>query len=262
MSHSRIGVSVVIPTCDRPQMLQRLLKSITFSSAYDVEVIVVDDASTDEKGYERAMVPWHDAFPAFRYVRLASRSGAPVARNAGIRLARHDWIALVDDDDEWLPGKLDAQMRMAQEVAPHTGLIYCWTQVVNADGLIESVSKPEVEGAAAGAILRTNFILSPSVLIRKEAFTKVGLFDEALPSCQDWDMWARILCGGFTCEVIRQELAVYHRHGGPSVGLSARARTGYLMFMTKHWRSILRHTGPLNWARKLVLFLRLSRGRA
>lgn len=262
MSHSGIGVSVVIPTCDRPQMLQRLLRSITFSSAYEVEVIVVDDASTDVAGYQDVSDAWKDAFPSFRYLRLPSRSGAPVARNAGIGLARYAWIALVDDDDEWLPGKLDEQMRVAREATPDTGLIYCWTRVINADGETEAVSRPDVEGRAAAAILRTNFILSPSVLIRKEAFSKVGLFDEALPSCQDWDMWTRILCGGYTCRVVKKELALYHRHGGPSVGLSARARTGYLMFMAKHWARTLRHTGPVNWARKLALFVRLSWGRA
>ncbi len=253
----RIGVSVVIPTCDRPQMLQRLLKSITFSSAYDLEVIVVDDASSDEGAYERLNAAWREVLPAFHYLRLPSRSGAPAARNAGIRLAQYDWIALVDDDDEWLPDKLDQQMRVAS-AAPHTGLIYCWTRVVNAQGVTESVSQPEIEGRATASILRTNFILSPSVLIRKDAFAHVGLFDEALPSCQDWDMWTRILCGGFKCRVVKKELAVYHRHGGPSVGLSARARTGYILFLKKHWRSILRYTGPLNWARKLLLFIRLS----
>jgi glycosyltransferase involved in cell wall biosynthesis len=242
-------------------MLQRLLRSITFSSEYEVEVIIVDDASTDVVEYQRVVDAWRGVFPSFHYLRLPRRSGAPVARNAGIRTARYEWIALVDDDDEWLPGKLDEQMGVARRVSSDAGLIYCWTRVVNADGVTESVSQPDVEGDAASFILRTNFILSPSVVIRKAAFNKVGMFDEALPSCQDWDMWARILCGGFSCRVVRKELAVYHRHGGPSVGLSPRARTGYLMFLDKHWRRMLRHTGPVNWARKLVLYVRLSRHR-
>ncbi len=255
---SECAASIVIPTYRRPDMLGRLLKSLQPLPA-GTQLIVVNDGTAEVAGYAEVIEEARQAFPDFTYLVLPRTSGAPTARNLGIRSARGEWVALVDDDDEWLPGKLQAQLDVAAHAPPSLGLIYCWTRVVDANGKVESVSRPHIEGAAASAIMRTNFILSPSVLIQREVFDRVGMFDEALPSCQDWDMWARILCGGYTCRVIRQELAVYHRHGGLSVGMSTRAKQGYLMFLRKHWLKVLCQTGPINWARKAALYARLSR---
>lgn len=250
--------TIVIPTFKRPDMLRRLLESITPLPA-GTQLVVVNDGTGDTPGYADVVAWARRTFDDFTYIALPDNQGAPAARNAGIRAARGQWVALVDDDDEWLPGKLQAQLDLVAGASPDTGLVYCWTRVLNQRGEEESVSRPQIEGAAAAAIMRTNFILSPSVLVRRSAFDKVGLFDEALPSCQDWDMWARVLCGGYTCRVLKQELAIYHRHGGASVGLSSRARQGYVMFLRKHWRHVLRYTGPINWARKAELYVRLSR---
>jgi GT2 family glycosyltransferase len=252
-------VSIVIPTYRRPDMLARLLRSLLPLPA-GTEVIVVNDGTGQTPGYGE-LVEWaKERFERFIYIDLLSNQGAPAARNTGIRAANGAWIALVDDDDEWLPGKLQQQWAVAQAVDSQLGLVYCWTRVVNERGEIESRSTPQVRGHAAGEILRTNFILSPTVLIRRTVFDRVGCFDETLPSCQDWDMWTRILCAGYTCQVVPEELAIYHRHGGASIGLSARAQQGYVMYLRKHWRAILRHTGPINWLRKAMLYARLTLG--
>lgn len=255
---SRCLASIVIPTFKRPDMLRQLLQSIAPLPPC-TQVIVVNDGTDAVAGYADVVAWASQSFQDFSYIVLPENSGAPAARNAGIRVAKGDWVALVDDDDEWLPGKLQAQLDLVTGALPQLGLVYCWTRVLGHRGELDTVSRPQIEGAAASAIMRTNFILSPSVLVRRSAFDDVGMFDEALPSCQDWDMWARILCGGYTCGVVKQELAIYHRHGGASVGLSTRAQRGYVMFLRKHWRQVLRHTGPINWARKAALYVRLSR---
>lgn len=256
---TEVMVSVVIPTFRRPDMLSRLLLSLLPLQAR-TEVIVVNDGSGNTPGYTEVVAWAQTQFERFSYIDLPLNQGAPAARNAGIRFAQGEWIALVDDDDEWLPGKLEQQLAATLGAERQLGLVYCWTRVVNEIGQIVSRSTPTIEGYSAGAILRTNFILSPSVLIRRSVFDSVGCFDERLPSCQDWDMWVRILCAGYTCKVVPNELAVYHRHGGESIGLSARAQKGYVMFLRKHWKSILRHTGPINWARKATLYARLTLG--
>lgn len=254
-------ISVVIPTHRRADLLQRLLESIAAQTDRDFEVIVVDDASPNTDDYRALVERMRGRLPSLRYERLARNSGAPVARNAGIALARGDWVALVDDDDEWLPCKLELQRAVSHDAPSRVGLIYGWTRIVDALGHTESESRPLIEGDARSAIFHTNFIMSPSVMVRRAAFEHVGTFDEALPSCQDWDMWARVLAGGYECRVVKEIIAVYHRHGGASVGLSARAMEGYERFLRKHWRHVLLKTSPVNWARKTLLYMRASRAR-
>lgn len=249
-----MNISVVIPTHRRADLLARLLASVHAQTLRPLEVIVVDDASPNREDYVAVIDAARRHIPALQYVRLETNAGAPRARNRGIARARGDWIALVDDDDEWLPQKLAMQRAVAADAPPSVGLVYTWTRALDGAGRLLYESTPSVEGRAERQIFTTNFILSPSVMIRRDVFDRVGTFDEELPSCQDWDMWARILGAGFECRVVREIVSVYHRHGQASVGLSPRALQGYRMFLTKHWRSILRHTGPINWTRKGVLF--------
>ncbi len=255
-------ISVVIPTHRRVDLLHRLLDSIQRQTFSDYEVIVVDDASPNVDDYERLVSEWRKRFPRFEYVRMAQNGGAPRARNAGIARAAGDWVALVDDDDEWLPQKLELQYEVARSATDRVGLIYTWTRAVDGAGITLYDSRPTIEGDATREIFTTNFVMSPSVMVRRDVFERVGGFDEELPSCQDWDMWARVLCGGYECRVVREEVSIYYRHGQASIGLSPRALYGYRMFLNKHWRSILRHTGPLNWVKKALLHTKTIVARA
>lgn len=252
-------ISIVIPTHRRADLLRRLLDSIRAQTLTDYEVIVVDDASPNQADYQSLVAVAQEQLPRFRYIRLNTNSGAPHARNVGIRESRGEWIALVDDDDEWLPRKLELQQAAVQSASEGVGLIYTWTRAVDGEGKLIYESKPTIEGKAARNIFNTNFIMSPSVLVRRDVFHQTGGFDETLPSCQDWDMWARILGAGYECRVVRETVSIYYRHGQASIGLSPRALYGYRLFLNKHWRAVLRHTGPLNWLRKLRLYLQTMR---
>lgn len=249
-------ISIVIPTHKRVDLLERLLDSIAVQTWQDFEIIVVDDASPNMDDYRQLIASKTKRWPALQYVRLQANSGAPAARNEGIRRARGTWVALVDDDDEWLPRKLELQMKIAAGAPEAVGLIYGWTRVVDGAGRVLNDSRPMIEGMAVKDIFNTNFIMSPSVMVRRSVFDKVGMFDETLPSCQDWDMWARVLAGGYECRVVKELIAVYHRHGQSSIGLSARAKDGYQIFLKKHGWSIVKFTGPLNWAKKAWTFAR------
>jgi glycosyltransferase involved in cell wall biosynthesis len=239
-------ISIVIPTYRRADLLERLLLSIHTQTFMDYEVIIIDDASPNIADYTTVISKFRGWFNQFEYVRLSSNGGAPRARNEGIRRAKGEWLALVDDDDEWLPEKLEKQYAIAQETPPEVGLIYTWTRVVDGNGQMISESKPNIEGKSTRAIFTTNFIMSPSVMVRRVVFDKVGNFDEKLPSCQDWDMWARILTI-YECRIVRQITSIYYQHGKNSVGLSPKAQNGYLLFLRKHWHAIMRYSYPLNW---------------
>jgi glycosyltransferase involved in cell wall biosynthesis len=106
---SALDVSVVIPTCDRPELATRAVRSALAQTHRDLEVIVVVDGP--DEATEKALAEVGD--PRLRVVVLPVRGRAPNARNAGARGARGRWVALLDDDDEWLPGKLAVQLSLA-----------------------------------------------------------------------------------------------------------------------------------------------------
>jgi glycosyltransferase involved in cell wall biosynthesis len=236
-------ISVVIPTYKRPDLLARLLESICKQTLLPSEVIVVDDASGMDKAYQSCVDRFRPRLPRLHCHYLAENSGAPYARNAGIRLAKYEWVALVDDDDEWLPKKLASQWSIACNADPNLGLIYTWTEAQGSEEQSSYLSKHTVRGDARRAVFLTNFIMSASVMVRKCAIVKAGMFDETLPSCQDWDMWARIFLNGYTCDVVPEILTIYHRHDGDSIGISKKARHGYRKFFKKHYTSIIKHGG-------------------
>src|SRR5689334_18344661 len=102
------SVSVVIPTFNRPAMLLRALHSVTSQTFRPREVIVVCDGPDEEAA---ALVSREH--PSVRLLQLKTRSGAAVARNLGVQAARADWVAFLDDDDQWLPQKLHLQLVIA-----------------------------------------------------------------------------------------------------------------------------------------------------
>ena len=245
-------VSVVIPTFRRPEMLRRLLVSIAAQTYPSYEVIVVDDCSP-ERDYATVVAEMRPRLPQLIFLRNDSNRGAPYSRNRGILAARHPLIALVDDDDEWLPRKLEQQVRAFAAAPDHVGLIYTWTDVVE-NGIREPLYRASVEGRSLPSLLGECFIPSPSVMARRAALLDTGLFDETLPSCQDWDMWTRMLARGYEMRVVPEVLTLYHKHDADSVGTSPRARAGYARYYHKHFWKLLRFR---QW-RQLARYARLT----
>ncbi|MBT5491202.1 glycosyltransferase family 2 protein [bacterium] len=227
-------VSIVIPTYKRPYYLDRLLLSIQKQIFKEFEIIIVDDNSPNLDEYKYIIEKYKNIFNEFKFITKRENKGAPNSRNIGIKEAKYELIALVDDDDEWLPLKLERQVKMIEDCNEKIGLIYTWTDVIDEDRNIVHRYRSELEGKLKNQIFKECFIPSPSVLVRKKAIISAGLFDEGLPSCQDWDMWTRMILSGFEVKVIKEVLALYNKHSGDSIGLSKNAKLGYKMFYKKH----------------------------
>ena len=105
------------------------------------------------------------------------------------------------------------------------------------------------------SILSANFIMSPTVIVRKSVLIDVGLFDEALPSCQDWDMWVRIILKGYKIGILKEVLTIYTENSPNSIGLSKNAKKGYRLFLRKHYISIIKYTTLKNWIKMLSTYL-------
>lgn len=180
------NISVIVPSFNRAHSLAGALQSVV-DQQYDgeLDVIVIDDGSTDNTA---AMVA--QEFPQFRLIQQRNQ-GVSAARNRGIEVARYDWIALLDSDDEWLPNKLTQQQKKLNE----TGLQVCHTEEVWVrNGVrVNAMKKHQKKGGDIYLQSLQLCAMSPSsILIHRKIFEQVGVFDEALPACEDYDLWLRI----------------------------------------------------------------------
>lgn len=207
------GVSVVIPTFDRQSVLPRALESVLAQTRPVDEIIVVDDGSTDGTA---AMVA--DEFPMARLVGQENL-GVSAARNRGIELATGEWIAFLDSDDEWKPEKIERQLLA---LAAHPMDRVCHTDEIWIRHH-RRVNPRRKHAKFGGSIYRYCLPLcamSPSsILIHRSVFDEVGVFDEDLPACEDYDLWLRI-CARLPVHYLDQALVV--KYGGHPDQLSRR----------------------------------------
>jgi len=184
-------VSVIIPTYNQANFIDKAIKSVLKQTYQDFEIIVIDDGSTDNT--EEIIRCFKDK--RVKYIKKYKKNrGISVARNIGIKVARGKYVALLDSDDEWLPEKLDKQIKILQDGSPELGAVYSNLCYIDENGKnTNKLRNPKKEGYIYEDLLGKNHVGAPStLLIRKECFHQVGLFDDLLNAQQDWDMWIRI----------------------------------------------------------------------
>lgn len=187
------SVTVVIPAYNAGQTLHRALESVWRQDWPDLEVIVVDDASTDDT---REVVSCHSR-PGLRMITLAQNRGECGAMNEGIAAATGELIAFLDADDEWLEGKLARQIPI---MARHPGLVFtsCRCAIISPSGTARHFGAgPERSGTEAWRfLLRRPQIGKPCVVARRSALLRAGGFDKRLKVAGDQDMWIRLSLQG------------------------------------------------------------------
>lgn len=242
-------VTVVIPTWNRPDYLKRCVSSIHAQTFKDYDVVVVDDHSAQEKEYREVIDGFLGKMP-LHYIRLPLNRGSQYCRNKGVDFAAGRFVAFVDDDDEWLPGKLERQMAVFESGMPDLGLVYTWADSHDEDGRNIYEYRESYRGRLLEPLLDHCFIPSPSVMCRLDAVIKAGGFDEDFPSCQDWDMWTRIVETGYSYDLVEEVLAIHHKHGEPSIGKSSGSHAGFRVFFDKHGRFYLKRGMHKNLSEK------------
>ena len=189
------NISVIVPAYNCAQYLPEAIKSILGQTYQDFEIIVIDDGSTD---HTRAIVEeYQKRYPEkIRYI-YQENQGLACARNAGLRNARGEYIALLDADDQWLPERLEAGVR-ALEIDNGIGLVHSDTIIISKEeGPLNKKWKKKYKMSGhifLSLFLRKTHISCPTVLFRKECCARVGLFDENLTrlGCEDRELWLRI----------------------------------------------------------------------
>lgn len=182
-------VTVIIPTYNRGHVIRRALHSVLHQTYQSLEVIVVDDGSTDNT--EAIVASFND--PRILYIRHETKQGAAAARNTGIEAASADFIAFQDSDDEWLCEKLERQMAIFRQAGANVGVVY--TGFLRLENNRASYCPPKnikKSGNILESLLNGNFVTTQAVVVRKACFQKVGMFDEQLPRLQDWELFIRM----------------------------------------------------------------------
>lgn len=189
MMQNKSLISVIIPTYNYDQFIKRAIESVLKQDYKNIEVIICDDGSTDKtKLIIRKLL--NDKRVSYYF---QPNKGLSAARNLGINKAKGKYLAFLDSDDYWMPGKLSSQFKLFQR-NQKLGLVYCFHYWVDLQGKIIGKKIKKYRGNIWPNLLQGNLISGSgsSVLIKKICFKKVGVFDQTLSACEDWDMWLRI----------------------------------------------------------------------
>ena len=241
-------ISVVIPTYNRIPLLERAVRSALSQTLKDIEIIVIDDASSAD-----VAAAVHNLGHEIIYVRHETNKGASAARNTGIRRASAPYIAFLDSDDEWLPEKLAAQHEVFQHGSKQLGMVY--TDFCDPHDSIPQLSLFNHEHVDQEIFVQNIIGTTSTPMVRKSCFDTVGVFDESLPSCQDWDMWIR-LCQHYECKFIPRILVHYFCQSD-SITRDNEATVLGLKMMTARYRSHVRSLSPKMRSRHYIFLGKL-----
>ncbi len=206
-------VSVCIPTRDRAGWLGEALTSVYAQTMQDFEVVIADDGSRDDTG---TLVARH-ADRRLRYLRHPRPLGVAATRNACLQAARGRYLAWLDSDDRYLPDFLATQCAVLDR-EPRAGLVHGAFEVIDVDGRPRRpwpapFARDTVERGrdAFAELLLRDYIGAPTVVVRRDIYQQVGVYDTSLQSAEDWDMWLRIALHADLAYVARP-LAQYRWH--------------------------------------------------
>jgi glycosyltransferase involved in cell wall biosynthesis len=219
-------ISVVTPTHNRARLLRRAMASVLGQRWHDFEWVVIDDASQDDT--PDVLDSCRD--PRLKRHRLEPNQGVAAARNAGVAAARGEFVAFLDDDDEYLPDYLEAVGELAR--SPTSAPDVIWTGVIRVYEGPDGSRREEPRiwrcdrrwGAVGGSVEHlTQVNMSCGVCVRRESLLRVGLFDPALRVSEDLDLLLRLAAAGCTFRCIPRALIRIHVHAGSSLSRSSRS---------------------------------------
>jgi len=227
-------VSVVIPTYNRARIIPKAIDSVLSQTYPDYEIVVLDDGSTDGT---RDLIGSY-ASGKIRYFHQGNR-GIAGARNAGIRQCAGAYIAFLDSDDYWLPDKLAQQMALFSR-HPEYGLVATCCASVRYDGSFRATNRSGKSGWALQDLFKKNYIRTSAAVVTRQCLDAVGLFDESLRECEEYDLRLRI-AAAFPIGFISEPLAVYVDN---PEGVSTDSLTGRLYRLQVLEKDYLRQRIP------------------
>ena len=228
-------VSVIIPTYNRASLLSRAIESVMNQTFKDFELIIIDDGSTDNtrdtvEGFQRM-----DA--RVKYLRQEN-SGTPASPlNTGINNSQGEYLAFLDDDDEWLPQKLEKQITLFQiSKKPNVGIIGCGCFMIRGNK-IKTYEFPATDNIIKLLLNKSVFLSCSSTVMKKEVFNKLGKFDETFRLFFARDMWLRI-CQDYDFDFVDEPLYKYYIHGSNLSRKDSLREAAELDRLINKWRGL------------------------
>ena len=213
MNNRQNSISVIIPVFNRVKLIARCINSV-INQTYPVnEIIVVDDGSNDGT-YDLIRKNFPQVISIYQ-----ENKGVSNARNVGIQSAKSKWIAFLDSDDEWLPNKIEKQISLIKK-NPLYKVCHSDEIWIRNDVRVNPMKKHRKYGGDIYKKCLPLCVISPSsIIIHKDIFNDVGLFDKNLPVCEDYDLWLRI-CSKY--EVLFLDQKLVKKYGGHDDQLSKK----------------------------------------
>ena len=250
--HGMLTIDVIIPVHNGACFIDRCLQSVVGQSIAVNKIFVVNDGSTDPT--QLILEAWAERDSRVRPIKLP-KSGVNAARNEGLRQSEADFVAFLDVDDVWMPRKLEVQLKVFRDSTDSLGLVYGGQLIINEEGnRIDGVGKhePVMRGELYQALLQNGNLITGSasnVMIRRDVFSDVGLFDESLMFGEDWDMWIRIAHRYKVDYVNDVTVKICQRpdstQGDQSVG------SGLVRFKS-NLTVLMKHSGKFQWTEKMI----------
>lgn len=236
-------VSVVIPTYKRSDYLKRAIDCVISQTYTNWELLVVDDNDDDSKDREETetfMKRYADD-PKVKYLKHNKNKGGGAARNTGIINSTGRYVAFLDDDDEWLPTKLEEQVACFERANDNVAVVYTGTRKVDStSGSTESgqVTLPEYRGYLSHHLLNGNCVGTTStVMCKTQVLTEVS-FDESLPAAQDWDLYLR-LAEKYEFDYVAKPLVIFNAHKGERITKDFEGKVKAHEVLYKKYKTLL-----------------------
>ena len=246
-------ISVIIPTFNRADFLSRSILSVVQQTLSPAELIIVDDGSTDNTAQIVQDLAGDSHIP-IKYL-YQKNSGAAAARNIGIRTSSHEYLAFLDSDDWWLPGKL-AQQYQAMVRQPHYLISHTREIWYRNDKRVNQKKKHDPpHGDIFEPSLRMCMVGMSTVMAKKACFHTFGYFDEQLPCCEDYDLWIRVSC---QIPFLRIDTPLICKDGGRDDQLSFIHRMGMDTFRIQALCNLL-EGGSLSEKQRSLTIIELRR---
>jgi len=200
-------ISIIIPTYNRANLLAKSINSVLSQTYKDFELIVVDDGSTDNTSEIVENFKKNDV--RIVYIHIDNSGGPAHPKNIGIKKAQGEYIAFLDDDDEWMSTKLEKQISLFENNKDDLAIVSCDSVVIDDRGEI-AVKTSKITNYGLRDLLIKNSIFTGTVLMKASAIQNMDLFDEQLKFLEDWDMWIRILADNKKIEFYPEILFKYN----------------------------------------------------
>lgn len=223
-------VSIIIPTYGRPNLLSRAIDSVLHQKYRNIEVIIVDDNNpgTLERRKTESMLSNYIGDNRVIYVQLEKNMGGAIARNKGVEVSNGELLCFLDDDDEFLPDKVELQVNKHVESEFKLAVVGGYANVLDSEGNLKRIEKSEVNGDVFKIQLGTNVCTTSIAMINKEVFMKAGGFSN-VPSSQEHNLFIKIFKMNPLYDYVNIPVVNIYHHDGVRISTGTKKADGAIL---------------------------------